>query len=132
MFSHILHSFSKNYSIHQLEKIFLKNFFLPSFSLAFISICGYNQAFWLNLIIPWTFSKTNLWFNACFELLMWITYSILSCKLVTSFSTFSIFILSNKNGKSLQSSCTFPGYWALTSRKYPSSLSSFSFLWNLH
>ena len=53
-----------------------------------------------------------------------MTYSVLSCKLVTSFSTFSIFILSGKNGKSLSSSCSFSGYWTSTSRKYPSSFSS--------
>ena len=42
---------------------------------------------------------------------MWITYLFLSCKLVTSFSTFSIFILSGENGKYLWSSWHFPGYW---------------------
>ena len=36
-----------------------------------------------------------------FKSLMYITYSDLSCKLATNFSTFSIFILSGKNGNSL-------------------------------
>ena len=39
-----------------------------------------------------TFFKTSSWFNAYFKVLMWITYSILSDKLVTSLSTFSISI----------------------------------------
>ena len=39
-------------------------------------------------MILWLFSK----FNAYFKVLMWITYSILSDKLVTSLSTFSISI----------------------------------------
>ena len=34
--------------------------------------------------------KNNAWFNACFEFLVWITYSVLSCKLA---ATFSIFIV---------------------------------------
>ena len=36
----------------------------------------------------------------CFKFLMCIKYSVLSCKLATCFSTFSISILSGKNGKS--------------------------------
>ena len=52
---------------------------------------------------------------------MWMKYSVLSCKLVTCFSTFSIFTLSGKNGKSLRSSYSCLGYWTSTLRKYPSS-----------
>ena len=41
-----------------------------------------------------SFLKTNPLFNACFEILMCIKYSVLFCKLATSFSPFSIsFIL---------------------------------------
>ena len=46
------------------------------------------------------FFKTNPRFNACLKFLMCITYSAFSCKLGTSFSTFSIFILLGTNGKS--------------------------------
>ena len=37
--------------------------------------------------------NTNPWFNACFKFLMCITYSVLSCKLAISFSTFTVSIL---------------------------------------
>ena len=37
--------------------------------------------------------------------LIWIIYSVLSCKLATSFCTFLIFIHPGKNGKSLQRLC---------------------------
>ena len=57
------------------------------------------------------------------KFLIWITYSILSCKLGTSFLTFSILIFSGKNGKSLRSWCNVSLYWTSTSRKYPLSLS---------
>ena len=45
------------------------------------------------------FLKTNPWFNACFKFLIYTTYSVLSCKLAASFSTFSIFILLRKKDK---------------------------------
>ena len=87
MFSHIFHSFFKKGINHQLKKIFFKIlfslFFLRS---VFISIYSFNQAFWLNLITLWTFFKTNPWFNVCFKFLMWITHSVLSWKIATSFS----------------------------------------------
>ena len=70
----------------------------------------------------------NPWFNACFKFFMWTTYSLLSCKLVTSFSTFSIFILFGKNGKSLWSSSYFLGYWTSASRKCPPWPFSMSFI----
>ena len=38
---------------------------------------------------------------------MCIAYSVLSCKLATRFSTFSILILSGKNGKSSRSCLIF-------------------------
>ena len=71
------------------------------------------------------FSKSNPWFSACFKFLMSIKYLVLSCNLATNFSTFSIFILSGKNGKSWWSSCKFSRYWKSASLKYPLSLSSF-------
>ena len=115
MFSHISHSFSKNCVIHQLKKTFL-------LSSVFISIYGFRQAFWLNLITLWTFFQTYLWFNVCFKFLMRITYSVLSCKLATNLLT--NFILSCKTDKSLWSSWNVSRYWILASRKYPLSLFS--------
>ena len=120
MFSHIIHSFIKNWIIHQLEKSFSKLFFALFLSLIFILIYGFSEVFWLNLITLWTFSRTNLWFNAYFKFLMWITFLVLSFKLEISFSTFSIFILSGKNGKLLWSSWNFSRYWTSALRKYPS------------
>ena len=57
-----------------------------------------------------------------------ITYSVLSCKLASNFFTFSIFILSGKNGRSIWSSCNFSVYCTSTSRINPTSLSSLYFL----
>ena len=115
--SHIFHEFSciiSNSNIKSLSKSFCA-FFLR---FVFISIYYFNQAFYLNIITLCSLFKTNPWFNACFKFLMCTTYSVLSCKLVTSFWTFSIFILTGKNGKSLWRLCTFSGYSTLTSRKY--------------
>ena len=95
----------------------LKHFFFKIIFCFLSSIFVYEHALW-------TFLKSNLWFNAYLKFLMCITYSVLLCKLATSFSTFSIFILSGKNGKSLWSSCNFSRYWTSTSEKYPSSLLS--------
>ena len=53
------------------------------------------------------FFKTYLWINACFKFLLWIKYYFSSCKLASSFSTFSIFILSGINSKLLWSSYNF-------------------------
>ena len=77
--------------------------------------------------MTWTFFKTNPWFIACFKFLMWIIYSVLSCKLATSFLAFLIFILSGTNGYLLRNSCNFSGYWISTSKKYSPSLSSLCF-----
>ena len=98
------------------SKWFLFCFFLRS---VFASIQCFGQAFWLNSIILWT----NLWFNACFELLMCITWSILSCKLAKKYWNFSISIFSGENSKSLWSLFNFSWCSTLFSRKYPSSIS---------
>ena len=71
-----------------LQKSFSKSCFAFFLKSVFISIYGFSQIFWLNLITLWTFFETNLWFNACSKFLMCIAYSVLSCKLATSFSTF--------------------------------------------
>ena len=56
----------------------------------------------LKLITLYICLKYNSWFNTCFKFLSWVKYLVLSCKLVTSFSIFSIFILSGKNGNHYQ------------------------------
>ena len=60
------------------------------------------------------FFKANPWFNTCFKFLMWITDSVLSWKLATNFSTFSILIPSVKKGKSFSTSCNFSRRWTST------------------
>ena len=109
----------------KLKKSFSKSFFTLVFSSVYISIYDFSQAFWLNLITVWIFFKNNSWFNACFKCVICVTYSysVLSHKLATSFSTFSIFFLSSKYGNPLWRLCKFLGHWTTTSRKYPSSLS---------
>ena len=93
--------FPKTELFINLKKPFSKSCFAFYLRSVFISIYGFSQAFWLNLITLWTFFKANPWFNPCFKFLMCRTYSVLSCKLSTSFLTFSIYILSGKNSKSL-------------------------------
>ena len=72
--------------------------FIPFLKFLSVSIPMYsfNQASWLNLIALWTFFNTNPLFNPCFTFLMCITYSFLLCKSATSFSTYTIFIISGK------------------------------------
>ena len=96
MFSHIFHSFSKNCIIHYLKQSFSKSFFAFFFLAVFISVHDFNQTFWLHLMTLYYFFNTNP-YNASFRCLL-ITYYSLSCKLVTSFSVFLIFILSVKTG----------------------------------
>ena len=81
------------------KKSFSKLFFAFCLSSVFISIYGFSQTFSLNLIALWAYFKINPWINACFKFFMWMKYSVLSCNLVTWFSTFWSFILSGKNGK---------------------------------
>ena len=45
MFSHIFHTFSKNWIVYQLEKVFLKISFCIFLSIVFISVQGFSQAF---------------------------------------------------------------------------------------
>ena len=74
MFSHIFHGFVKNRNIHQLKNIFWKSclaFFLSSL---LISMYGFNQIFWINLMSSWIFFKTNLWFTAYFNLCKFLRY----------------------------------------------------------
>ena len=131
MFLNIFHSFSENWIFHQLEKkifFFWNHFFVAFLRLVFISIHGFNQAFWLNLMTLGTVLKTKWWFNACFIFLMWITCPVLSYILGTSFLTFSIFIHSGKNGKWLWRSHKFSRCWISTSRKYLHHFLHYNFL----
>ena len=73
-FFHIFHSFSKTALLISLKKSFSKSFFTFFLTSVFMSMYGFNQAFWLNLMTLCTFFKTNLWFNTCCKFLMWITY----------------------------------------------------------
>ena len=68
------------------------------FSSVFISLCDFNQSFWLKLITRCTSFRTNPWFNACFKFYMWITCFPLSCKLAASFSISSILFFQAKKG----------------------------------
>ena len=97
VFSHFL-MFSKNWFIHQVGKSFLKSFFTFFLFPLFILMYGFGKAFWRNLMALCSFCDTILWFNTCFKFFMWITYSYSSGKFATSFATFSIPILSGKEG----------------------------------
>ena len=80
---------------HQSKEVFFKIFFVFFLRSIFISIHDFNQAFCLIFLCK--MFKTNSWFDACFKLLMCTMYSVLSCKLATTFLTFSIFFLSSVN-----------------------------------
>ena len=113
MLSHILQKIFSRPELLKLNQIFLK-LFLFFLRCVFISIYGFSQAFWLNLITLWMFFKANSWFNTDFKFRMCIPYSVLSCELATSFWTFSFFILSAKTSKSLWNSSSFSRYWTST------------------
>ena len=115
VFSHFSWFYQRlHYSL--IWKIFFLNRSLPSF----LTPCFYQyNVLTMHLMTLYTFFKNNAWSNACFKFLMWIIYSLLPSKLTTSFSTFSILILSC-NGKSLWNLCNFSGYLTSTSRKHPS------------
>ena len=119
--------FPKTELLTSFKKFFSKSFFDFFLSSVFKSIYGFSQSFWLNLMTLWIFFKTNSWFNACFKFIMSIKYSSLSYKFATIFLAFLIFVLTDKNDKSLWRLNKFSGYWTLTPRKYPSSLSSLWF-----
>ena len=89
-----------------------KLFFVFFLSFGLISICGFNQFFWSNLMTLCTLYDTNLWFDACFKFLMQIKYSSLPWKLSPIFSMFSIFIILGKKGKLLWSK-SMQFFWIL-------------------
>ena len=111
-FSHIFHSFWKlNYSFNS------KTSFSKSFFPFVLGQCSYQY-----MVLAKHF-KTNLWVNASFRFLLWITYSVSSCKLATSFSTlqFSFFLLEMVHHYGIH---VIFWYVQKISKKYPSLLSS--------
>ena len=97
----------KNYNLKIISCFF--------FSFVFISKHGFNQTSWLNLVTLRTFFEINPLLNGCLKFLMWITYSVSSYKLVTSFLgffPFSFFLV-----KMVDHYENFSEYWIPTSRK---------------
>ena len=82
----ILQIFSKTALLINLKKIFFE-----------IMMGGLNQASGMNLMTLCAFSNTYLWFYACFQFFVCITYSSLSFELATILSTFSSFSFQAKN-----------------------------------
>ena len=64
----------------------MNSFFASVLNLLLISMYGFNNWCWLRLIVLWIFFRTIPWSST--------RYSLLSCKLVTSFSIFPSFFLS--------------------------------------
>ena len=123
MLSHIFLFFFSNTELFiNLKKSFSNSFFVSFLNFVFISIYDFNHDFCSNLITLRTFLNFNPLFSACFKALMCMTYFSLSSILQTSFSTFSSFLLSGKNGSSLCDPYNVFGYFISTSKKYPSSL----------
>ena len=60
-----------------LKMYFSKSFFPFFLSSAFISMYGFNQDSWLNLMTLRSFSNTNSRFNVCFKYLMCIFFFIM-------------------------------------------------------
>ena len=101
--------FLKTELFTKLKNIFRNQFFAFLLSSLFVSINGFNQAFWLNLMTLCTFSSTNPWLNACFKFVICITHSSLSWKFATNFSTSPIFIPSGQNCKFCEGYVNFLG-----------------------
>ena len=123
IFPLIFYGFSKSHTVHQLKEITFKIIFCFSFFRSvFISTCGFSQAFWLNSSTLWIFLKLIHDLILALNFFMYITNSILSYKLATTFWIFLILIFT----------CNFSGYWASTSRKILYHFLGCCFLWNLH
>ena len=89
-----------------LKKYLSKSFFAFFLHVVLISMHGFSQDFWLNLMILCTFFKTNSWFNACFKFrkiffIMQVGYK---------FFNFFDFFCWGKKHKSVWSSGNFLGY----------------------
>ena len=123
-----------------LKKSFLKSFSAFFHQTAFISIYDFNQVFFvkLNDFVDFFQKLIHYLILALYLLFVWCILLILFCKLATSFLTVLTFLILGKNSKLIQKfckngkllrkfykfsckdSCKFSGYWASTSRKYPS------------
>ena len=99
MISYIFHCFSKTELFISLKKSF--SFFVSFLKSVFLLMYGFNHSFLLNWITLYTFFNIKPWFSACLKAIISIAYFSLSYISQVSFSTFSIFLLSGKNGKSL-------------------------------
>ena len=122
--------FTKMSLFSNLKKIFFKMIFLLFFlSSVFISIYGFKQACWSNLMILCTFSILNTRFNVCFKFLICITYS---CKFPISFSNFSIFILSAKKTNYCEGYVNCQNIEHQLQENILHHYHHYSFLWNLY
>ena len=86
----------------------------------------------LNLINLWIFFKSNPLFNTCFKFLIWMKYSVLSCKLVISFLTFQFSFFQVNMVNHYQVHILF---WAVGRQLKDNIVHRFlrhRFLWNLH
>ena len=126
MISYIFHCFSKTELFISLKKSF--SFFVSFLKSVFLLMYGFNHSFLLNWITLYTFFNIKPWFSACLKAIISIAYFSLSYISQVSFSTFSIFLLSGKNGKSLWELNKDFGYCASASRKYSVLLFSSYFL----
>ena len=80
-----------------LKKSFSMSFVAFCLNSLFMSMYGFSHSLWLQLMDLSTFFKIRQLFKTCFKLLTWATYSILSCVLAISLSTFSSLFFSTKN-----------------------------------
>ena len=105
LFSAILFTSSDNHTkIHTLMfclYLILTFLSMQAYSFLLLPHFYFNHASWLNLITLCTVFNFNPLFNACFNALTWMAYFSLSSILQTSSYTFSNFLLSGENGKSL-------------------------------
>ena len=98
IFLMIFQFFQKMKTACHFEKFFSKSFSATFLKSLFVSTYGFRHTFWFNLLTLCTFFNTSPCVKACIQFLISIMYSVLSCKLATSFSTFSIFIFPSRNG----------------------------------
>ena len=124
MISRIFRCFPKTKLLICLKKSFLKPFCGSFLYLIFISMYGFNHAFWLNWILCTSFSFKP-WFSACFKALLWITYFSIQQNLFFHLFFFGVEML---NLWLLNNAF---GYSTSTSRKYPVLLFSSYFFYEV-
>ena len=101
MFSHIFHG-SCNYSA-----LFISLKFAFFFSSVFIIMCGFKQAFWLNLMTLCTCFKANLWFNACLKFLVLMTWMFYHASWLQAFQLSQFSFFQTKRIKNCEDHVTF-------------------------